>query len=155
MSPKFSPPQVLRIWRPRQGTVLHGMASAVGANVAGHLLGVGGNHKLNLAGRSCTCELNLVSKILCFTTLKTDIFFDPKNGVTDTPFNGSIIETCESWPQNWGHILGPKFGSKIHEFFAAQLGFKSMVSQIGLRGKCRQSSRRRKFCEYDDQGRAL
>ena len=77
-------------------TVLHGMAGAVGANVAGHLLGVGGNHKLNLAGRSCTCELNLVSKILCFTTLKTSIYFDPKNGVTDTPFNGSIIETCES-----------------------------------------------------------
>jgi len=46
-------------------------------------------------------------------------------------------------------------GSKIHEFFAAQLGFKSMVSQIGLHGKCRQSSRRRTFCEYDDQGRAL
>ena len=72
------------------------MAGAVGANVAGHLLGVGGNQKLNLAGCSCFCELNLVSKILYFLTLKTGFFVDPKNGVSDTAFNGSIIETCES-----------------------------------------------------------
>jgi len=72
------------------------MAGAVGTNVAGHLLGVGGNRKLNLAGCSCFCELNLVSKILYFLTLKTGFLFDPKNGVRDTAFNGSIIETCES-----------------------------------------------------------
>jgi hypothetical protein len=49
-----------------------------------------------LAGCSCFCELNLVSKILYFLTLKTGFLFDPKNGVRDTAFNGSIIETCES-----------------------------------------------------------
>ena len=144
-------------------TVLHGMAGAVGANVAGHLLGVGGYQKLNLAGCSCFCELNLVScfcelnlvsQILYFLTLKTGFLFDPKNGVRDTAFNGSIIETCNCDPKTgvtfWDRIWGQRFT----DFFAKQLGFKSMVSQTGLRGKCRQSFRRRTFCEYHDQGMA-
>ena len=69
------------------------MAGAVGANVAGHLLGVGGNQKCNLVGCSCVCELKVVSKILYFLTLKTCFLFDPKNGVTDPACNGSILET--------------------------------------------------------------
>jgi hypothetical protein len=58
------------------------MAGVVGANVAGHLLGVGGNRKLNLAGCGCVCKVNLVSKILYFLTLKMGLLFDPKNRVT-------------------------------------------------------------------------
>ena len=58
------------------------MAGAVGANVAGHLLGGGGNIKLNLAGCSCVCKVNLVSKILYFLTLKMGLLFDPNTGVT-------------------------------------------------------------------------
>ena len=61
--------------------MLHGMAGAVAANVAGHLLGVGGNQTFNLVVCICICELKLVSKILYFLTLKTCFFFDPKNGV--------------------------------------------------------------------------
>ena len=105
-------------------------------NVAGHLLGVGGNQKLNLAGCSCVCELNLVSKILYLLTLKTSILFDPKNGVTDPACNGSILKINRD-PKTgvtfWDRIWGQRF----RNFFAKQLSFKSMVSQTGLRGKCR------------------
>ena len=68
--------------------------------------------------------------------------------------NGSILETNRD-PKTGVKFLDRIWGQRFTDFFATQLGFKSMVSQIGLRGKCRQSFCHRAFCKYHDQGRAL
>ena len=104
-------------------TVLHGMAGAVGANVAGHLLGVGGNHKLNLAGRSCTCELNLVSKILCFTTLKTSIFLTPELGSRTRHLMARNRDVRVVTPTLGSHF-GTEFGVKDSRIFCRTIGFQ-------------------------------
>ena len=74
--------------------------------------------KLNLAGCSCVCELNLVSKISIFLTLKRGLLSDPKNGVTDLALNGLILED-ETYDPKIGVKFSDRFwGQKFTEFFA-------------------------------------